>query len=202
MPFYDTHVTFWRASIPDDELIPIVPPRGEDAANIVWSLRTAMYGAGKALQLLQSYMHEVFARIGYNCRAVSHQEHISGSSQTIAAPRESDISVEDEAVDIDTSDQAPLDNIDIKLPGYNGIVQPLTEAVFLKWRIVYISIFGCEWMENPKPILSAIENRPEEGSKPPASPARRRTGRHQSDDLNELTGDDVLSQAGSVSRSP
>lgn len=41
-------------------------------------------------------------------------------------------------------------------------------------------------------VLSAIENRPEEGSKPPANPARRRTGRNQSDDFDELTGDDVL----------
>lgn len=80
MLFYDTHVTFWRVSIPDDELISVVPPCGEDVANIVWSLRRAMCGVGKALQLFQSYMREVFVRIGYNCRAVRPQEHIIGAS--------------------------------------------------------------------------------------------------------------------------
>lgn len=78
-------------------------------------------------------MYEAFARIGYKYRPASHLEHVSGASQTIAAAWDDDVIVGDEAVDIDAFAQAPLDSIDIKLPGCSGTLQPLTEAVFLEW---------------------------------------------------------------------
>ena len=153
---YDVSVAFYHATL--DELLHIIPPRGEEEDGYVWQLRRALYGTRRASFLFQQYVMDTmqeagFVRPGVACQVFWHAERrifvVVHGDDFLAAARPQDAEWLDETLDKKLMiKRGPR----IGSPKHGGV----DSGHFLKRKIGWTAE-GFTWQHDPVHVKTLIE---------------------------------------------